>query len=79
MAPLVYSSGQRIPVSGIYTVTHAEHRLASEVTLLKGGKFPRCLECDKLVCFSLLREVAELNGRREKIVLNAIPPVKDAA
>jgi hypothetical protein len=44
-----------------------------EVHSLEGESSPRFLECDKVVHFSLVREVPKVNGLREKIVLNATP------
>jgi hypothetical protein len=80
MRPLVYRCGQRIPASGVYCVAHTEHRLVPEVHSLEGESSPRFLECDKVVHFSLVREVPKVNGLREKIVLNAIPQIiKDVA
>src|SRR6266576_3981495 len=34
-----YKTGEIVPHSGIYQVTHAEHRLPHEVTLLRANSF----------------------------------------
>ncbi len=44
-----YTTGQRVPASGIYEAHHREHRVAREVTLLKDEFFPRCARCDAAV------------------------------
>lgn len=51
-----YSTGEAVPVSGIYNVVHSEHRVPHEVILISGDRFPRCSKCDRLVKFELLRE-----------------------
>jgi len=35
-----YKTGQVVPHSGIYQVSHNEHRLPHEVTLLRANSFP---------------------------------------
>jgi hypothetical protein len=41
-----YTSGEKVPHSGIYTVTHDPgHARAHEVTCIKGRKFPPCRNC----------------------------------
>src|SRR5579859_6055896 len=49
-----FASGKRIPESGIYRVSHTQHRLPHAVTLLKGEHFPVCLQCQEAVHFELL-------------------------
>lgn len=44
-----YKSGQDVPGSGIYAVSHAHPQHANhEVTLLYGSRFPACKECGTL-------------------------------
>jgi hypothetical protein len=69
-----YKTGKRIPQSGIYEVTHGEHRLPHEVTLISGEIFPPCSKCANAVRFKLLRPVTVDWG---KIVLNEIPTLLD--
>jgi hypothetical protein len=77
MPKKVFKSGQRIPASGVYCVSHTKHRLPHEVTLVKDEIFPRCMQCGNVVRFRMLRAIKELNGLREKIVLNAIPEIPE--
>jgi hypothetical protein len=69
-----FKTGERIEASGIYEVTHGEHRLPHEVTLLCNEIFPPCSKCKNRVKFKLLRPV---NVDWGKIVLNEIPPLMD--
>ena len=74
----LYKSGDRVPVGGIYEVSHTEHRVPHEVTLLKGQKFPPCACCGNHVRFKVIRKVNALNERRERIILNVLPVMEDA-
>jgi hypothetical protein len=65
-------TGEVVPHSGIYRVSHSEHRLPHEVTLLRGDSFPPCSKCDVGVKFKMLRGVA-LDSF--KIVLNSLPEI----
>jgi hypothetical protein len=65
-----FKTGEIVPHSGIYHVTHAEHRLPHEVTLLRANNFPPCAQCGNKVTFKLLRGVAV---NRFAVTLNAIP------
>jgi hypothetical protein len=43
---MLYTPGEKVPHSGIYTVTHDPgHAREHEVTCIKGRKFPRCRNC----------------------------------
>jgi|SRR5205085_5665085 len=48
-------TGCTIPQSGIYRVSHPQHRLPQEVTLLKDHFFPRCSRCSEPVYYALER------------------------
>jgi hypothetical protein len=74
-----YKSGDKVPVGGIYKVSHAEHRVPHEVTLLAGQVFPPCARCGNQVTFQVLRRVKALNQRRERIVLHALPVLEDSS
>ena len=67
-----FKTGQVVPQSGIYQVTHSEHRLPHEVTLLRAATFPPCSKCCFDVRFKLLRPVT-VDGFQ--IVLNSLPEV----
>lgn len=54
-----WRTGAFVPASGIYGVQHREHRLPSEVTLLRGETFPRCEACEFAVIFRLQRRLAD--------------------
>ncbi len=56
---LAYSTGDTVPVTGIYGVTHAGHRLPHEVLILKDERFPRCARCSDSVVFTLIRAVED--------------------
>jgi hypothetical protein len=39
--------------TGVYRVSHAQHRLPHEVVVLRGDRFPRCAKCTGAVNFEL--------------------------
>src|SRR5713101_2146439 len=67
-----FKTGQVVPQSGIYHVTHSEHRLPHEVTMLRAATFPPCSKCGNDVQFKLLRGVTADSFR---VVLNSLPEV----
>lgn len=67
-----FKTGQTVPQSGIYRVTHADHRLPHEVTLLRAQEFPPCSKCGIEVRFKLIRAVTVDSF---KIVLNSLPEI----
>ena len=75
-----YRTGLKIPYSGIYSVRHKQHRLPSEVTLLKDNPFPPCAKCNKPVQFELIMGMAEPEERFGfRVTLHAIPEIEEAA
>src|SRR5215475_7086035 len=71
-----FQTGEVVPQSGIYRVTHAQHRLPHEVTLLRANEFPPCVQCRHEVTFKLLRAVTI---DRFSVTLNAIPELPEPA
>lgn len=57
-----FNTGDTVPQSGIYRVTHAGHRLPHEVTLLADQIFPRCSKCKDHVQFEVLRHAPHIQG-----------------
>jgi hypothetical protein len=50
-----WATGSPVPRNAMYKVSHAEHALPNEVTLLAGQMFPRCSACATPVTFTLKR------------------------
>jgi hypothetical protein len=69
----MYRTGQAVPESGIYRISHGEHRLPHEVTLLKDQLFPRCCKCAELVVFEPVALAPTTVERRGHIVLYELP------
>jgi hypothetical protein len=72
----MFQTGQPVPESGIYRVTHSGHRLPHEVTLLKDQLFPRCSKCDDHVEFEILALAPTMADRRGRIVLYELPVIE---
>ena len=72
----LYKSSETIPVSGVYRVIHAQHRLPHEVTLIAGQIFPPCAKCHEEVRFQMVRELPSLE-RRGNVSLYTLPVLDD--
>ena len=78
MSKEIYRGGESIPESGIYRVSHAEHRLPHEVTLLNGQRFPRCEKCRELVEFELEKGLPQIiSGADFRVILFTLPVIED--
>jgi hypothetical protein len=49
-----FKTQQRVPVTGLYRITHGNHRLPHEALPLAGEILPRCARCSDQVQFELL-------------------------
>lgn len=74
-----FRCGEKISESGIYRVVHDKHRLPHEVTLLSGELFPKCMKCEDLVYFELVRGVSDAALEGFKVALYALPAEDDEA
>jgi hypothetical protein len=68
--------GDEVPESGIYRVSHRQHRVPHEVTLLKGECFPPCQKCDGAVSFKMVRWASRLSDTG-LIVLHVLPVMEE--
>lgn len=74
--PRVFSTGELVAESGLYSVLHHPHPLPLEVTLLAGQLFPRCSKCSE-ARFQLARATPELDlGKEFRIHLYELPEVE---
>jgi len=58
MAQENFGPGETVQTSGVYIVTHREHRAEHEVTMLAGTVFPTCAVCGSDVRFKLVSGVS---------------------
>ena len=73
-----FSTGDKVPVTGLYLVHHGAHRLPHEALLLREEKFPRCAKCANQVEFELLKAVPSFEQHRERIArLYELPVLED--
>lgn len=78
MSEKVYRTGEPIPESGVYEVSHSAHRLPHEVTLVVGKSFPRCEKCGELVEFRLVRAAPHITSDGHfRVILFALPEIED--
>ena len=70
-----YLPGQEIPESGTYNVEHVQHLGPTEITLIRGQKFPVCEKCGYGVVFYLRQRAKPTD--EHPIVLHRIPELDD--
>ena len=73
-----YRTGDTVPETGIYRVTHSGHRLAHEAVLIKNEKFPRCAKCTSEVLFELAYAAPDLFHRLQNRIYE-LPVLEDEA
>lgn len=73
-----FVTSERIPDTGIYSVSHTEHRLPPEVILVKEQLFPRCAACSNPVTFTLVQAVRG-GFEYEPVFVHALPVIEDDA
>ena len=77
MSTEVYRTGEAVPETGIYGVSHSPHCLPSEVTLLRQQPFPRCEKCEAPVEFTFLRSARHVATNLNFHVVLFVLPVLD--
>lgn len=50
-----YTAGEIVPISGIYTAVHQDHREPHDVVAIRGEEFPTCRLCKAEVRFQVAR------------------------
>jgi hypothetical protein len=53
MPTAIFRPGDRVPITGVYTATHYQHRLPHNVFAVADVPFPECRRCGKRVSFCL--------------------------
>ncbi len=57
-----FRPGELVPMTGIYGVTHYQHRMPHEVFACEGEVFPHCRRCNLRVSFTLVEPAAHLGA-----------------
>lgn len=57
-----FKPGENILTTGIYTVTHYQHRLPHEVFAVEGDQFPACRRCGSRIRFNLLQPARHISA-----------------
>lgn len=69
-----YSSGQAVPRSGIFRVTH-KHAVVHEITLLKNHIFPGCSRCSLPVHYAFVNWLpCESASSRIRLLMHGARP-----
>ena len=60
-----FRPGDSVPVTGIYTATHYQHRMPHEVFAVEGDQFPTCRRCGVRTSFVLLQAATHIETDRD--------------
>jgi hypothetical protein len=60
-----FKAGQKVPITGIYTATHYQHRMPHEVFAVEGEQFPTCRKCGVRTRFVLAQAAAHIEADRD--------------
>lgn len=58
--PMGFRPGDRVPVTGIYTASHHQHREPHDVVATEGESFPDCRKCRDRVSFALAQAASHI-------------------
>ncbi len=58
-----FRPGEVVPIAGIYSVLHRDHRQSHQATLNGGETFPPCKVCDSDVRFELLSPASQRSAK----------------
>ncbi len=65
MVDELYKPGETVPYSGIFQVTHFQHRQPHEAVMKAGEAFPRCRICGEQTRFRMLRSASPIEVDRD--------------
>lgn len=79
-SPVVFSTADEVPQTGVYRVTHHTHRLPHNVTLFEAQPFPRCAKCQEAVTFQLVQAAPAVSDASNsfRVYLYELPVLDDA-
>lgn len=78
-AEQLFQPGEEAPESGVYAVTHEQHREKHSATIFKGECFPQCARCGRNVRFLLLRRSALISEDVDFKQIADMPPRRNRA
>ena len=57
-----YQAGDNVPITGLYRVSHYQHRMPHDVVIKQGTVFPACNKCGTRVTFALSNTAESLTS-----------------
>jgi hypothetical protein len=71
-----FRPGDRVPITGVYTVTHYQHRLPHDVFAIADDQFPDCRRCGKRVFFALSQSTVRIDADQDFAVQGKVDDLK---
>ena len=60
-----FKAREKVPVTGIYTAHHYQHRMPHEVFAVEGDEFPVCRRCGGRIRFVLLQPAVHIESDQD--------------
>jgi hypothetical protein len=60
-----FRPGDKVPITGIYSVSHYQHRMPHEVFAVAGDTFPQCRRCGTRASFTLLQAAVHIDADQD--------------
>lgn len=60
-----FKPGDRVPITGVYTAGHYQHRLPHDVFAMADDLFPECRRCGRRVSFSLSQSTTHIDADQD--------------
>jgi hypothetical protein len=57
-----FRPGDKVPTTGIYTVSHYQHRMPHDVFAVEGDQFPPCRRCGSRASFVLAQAASHIDS-----------------
>ena len=67
-AEKIYRSGETVPCTGLYRVSHYQHRMPHDAVLRKSEIFPACNKCGEKVVFRLSTSAEPIGNDQDFVV-----------
>jgi len=60
-----FRPGERVPITGVYTASHYQHRLPHDVFAMADDPFPECRRCGRRVSFVFSQAAAPIDADQD--------------
>ncbi len=74
-----FRPGDRVPITGVYTASHYQHRLPHDVFAMADDPFPECRRCGRRVSFLFSQSTTRIDADQDFAESVNLPDVQEKA